>query len=252
MNYKTFTGMVLRHDPLRETDEIVTFWSWEEGKVRLLVRGVRKQDSRLKTILSPLTWLALHAVPSSYLPVVTSAKAIKSFSGISSSLNGFALIFGVFEMVLKTTPDGQPNEELTMLLRKGLEHLDEGKSAGLDFMIDFKLGLFSALGYQLSFSRCVHCQSENSEREGQTGHFSQLAAGLLCKNCHYRFSDAKSTDLRLFQYLNKLGSTETQFLITPAGDYLKKQADGLLSDFLLFVTEREMKSKKFLEQNIKA
>ena len=118
MNHKILNGLVLKHSPLREADEILTLWSWEEGKARVLARAVRKSSSRLRAVLAPVSWLSLQVAPSRRLAVVVDAKVRKSYPEILKNLSHLAIVFNVFEVLMRATPDGEPNQQVSRLLRQ--------------------------------------------------------------------------------------------------------------------------------------
>ena len=249
MNYKTYTGVMLKHAPLREADEIIIFWSWEQGKVRFLVRGVKKSASRLKGVLTPLSWLTLQAVPSGNLPVVTGVQIVRKFSMAAKRLESLAAAFNFFESVLSTTPDLQPNQKISLLLKNSLEHLDASSGVTGDFLNSFRMRLIEALGYGLETKECVECTMPANRLK--TCSISLLASGVLCDNCSVYYGDLRTTSAEVLEYLSKVGAAgEKEAVIESSDKGVQKQASSIISDYLFFLTEREMKSEKFLKENV--
>jgi len=250
MNHKIYTGLVLRKYPLREADDIVSFWSWEEGKVRLLARSVRKQTSKLKAILAPAAWMQLYAVPSGQMAVVTSASIIKNYPKIPSSLESTSVLFSVLEMVSKATGDDQPNEKISLLLQDSLAFLDEHDEAQkhLDFYIIFIRELMSALGFRFDLSSCSKCGK--GDFSGSRPYLDRYGFSVICQPCTKYFPAVEKIDLQVWEYLNKLEIEKGFQQANTADKSTKLKTSQALSRYFQFVIEREIKSQKFLEQNL--
>ncbi|OGE81746.1 MAG: DNA repair protein RecO [Candidatus Doudnabacteria bacterium RIFCSPHIGHO2_01_FULL_43_23] len=248
MQDKSFTGVMLKHAPLKEADEIITFWSWEQGKVRFLVRGVKKNESRLKGIFTPLSWLSIRSTKSQNLPVITGVEVVHKYPNAATRLESLSAAFNIFESVLSTTPDSQPNEEISLLLKNSLQYLNQHELETNDFLNSFRLKLMVALGYGLNTIECVECSKPAQDIE--FFRMSVLGSGLLCDNCSVYFSDVQITDSHALRYITELREWNGK---SEKGKLPKKgraKATGIIGDFFTFLTERQMKSEKFLKENI--
>jgi len=154
MKYKKLHGVILKKQNYREADQIITVWTREAGKVRILARSVRLSKSKLCPSLSELSWVELQIV-GKHLPILTSAKSIKSFSSLLTDLKKTAIGFYAAELMLKMTADEHPNEEAFDLLVDFLHCLDK-----LDYSVkyyplleSFSLKLLSALGFSIEYAR---------------------------------------------------------------------------------------------------
>lgn len=249
MQYKTYTGIVIQHRPLREADEVVTVWSWEEGKVRLLARSLKRSTSRLKRVLMPLSWLEFKVVPSEFLPVIISARAVKNSTFLANSLEHLALVFNLFEMILRATPDREPNEKISLLLRESWENLNDRKADDtLAFLINFKRSLISALGYQIQFDSCVVCR--NSLTQHKISYFSNISFGFVCESCREKIVDAMAMDFKTRSQLSQLEQAGMAFPKISIPNSAKVKIDRFLSDLFYLLTERQLKSSRFLQENI--
>jgi len=248
MHGKSYTGVMLKHAPFREVDEIVTFWSWEQGKVRFLVRGVKKTESRLKGIFTPLSWLSVRSAKSHYLPVVTGVEVVHKYMRAASRLESLSAAFNIFESVLSTTPDLEPNQEISLLLKNSLQYLDKNKSVTSDFLNFFRLKLIVALGYGLNTKECVECARPS--KDIKFFRISILRSGLLCGNCSVYFKDVQIVDFDALQYIAQLKEWNSDSKEVKFAKKSRKQASKLISDYFTFLTERQMKSEKFLKENI--
>lgn len=249
MRYKTYTGIVLKTQPLQEADEVLTFWSWEQGKARLRARGVRRSTSKLRASLLPLAWVSLQVVPSEFLPVIINGRRLKNYSPLTSDLLSLAAVFHLFELVLKTTADRQPNPAISVLLRESLDYLEKTKAANLDFLIIFRLRLLAALGYGLSCGRCALCGLVLDGN--RTPFVSEILLGLVCSPCQKKVKEARPLDLQVFHYLRKLEEKDFRFGVSSVTESVKAQAERLLLSFFQTLIERQINSSQFLAENMK-
>lgn len=249
MSHKILNGLVLKHSPLREADEILTLWSWEEGKIRILARGVRKSGSRLKAVLAPVSWLCLQVIPSERLAVVVDARVRKSYPAVLKNLSHLAIVFNVFEVLMRATPDGEPNQPVSSLLREGLEHMDSTEGAGIDFLNSFRLRFLSAIGYGLAGPECRHCGQDL--REEEPARWSSIFLGLICEACGHYDNSARPVEPEVKKYLCGREAELAGFGFAASAD-LKFKIENLLSETMHGVIERRINSQAFLASNLQS
>ncbi|MBI4053970.1 MAG: DNA repair protein RecO [Candidatus Doudnabacteria bacterium] len=248
MRYRTLTGFVLKRAALREADEVVTFWSWEEGKARVLIRGVKKSTSRLKAALTPVSLVCLQIASSEFMPVVTSARAVKIYSGTLADLPRVAVVFSLFEMVLRSTADNQANVSVSILLRTSLDYLENSLAVDREFLTAFRLRLLSALGYQPVSSTCAQCGRKISAKRPLF--WSSIFVGMICGACSRFDASARTLDLPVVSYLDKLKSESFSFSLLAEAEQTKSQAEQLLIEAFQNICERELNSKNFLAASL--
>lgn len=152
MRYKKLTGVILKKQNYREADQIITLWTVELGKVRCIGRGLRRLKSKLIYNAHDLSLVAIEVAGRKNLPVLISAKTLKSFRNLRQDLSKMGGAFYAAELMLKMTADEHPNKHAFGLLVRCLEQLDrsEGVSLALYSSVDqFALALAQALGFGL-------------------------------------------------------------------------------------------------------
>lgn len=150
MRYKKLTGVILKKQNYREADQILTLWTAELGKVRCIGRGLRRLKSKLIYNLQDLSLVMIEVAGRKNLPVLISAKTLKSFRNLREDLIKMSNAFYCCELMLKMTADEHPNKQAFTLLVKYLEQLDRsgGVSLALYSSIDqFALALAQTLGF---------------------------------------------------------------------------------------------------------
>lgn len=249
MSHKILNGLVLRHFLVREADEFLTLWSFEEGKTRVLARSARKSQSKLKPVLAPVAWLQLEVVPNASRYVVVGARISRSYPGILQNLRHLAVVFNLFEMVMYATMEGEANHEVSVLLRESLEQLEQAPSVGIDFLNDFRLRFLAALGYGFHQATCRHC---GNSLFGSTGaSWSNTFLGLICGDCGRYDATAAGVEREVVEYFLKAGLPSATRKTGSISWDLKLKIERLLSEMLSGVVERKINSREFLAQQVR-
>lgn len=117
-------AIILKKTPFSETNEVVTMYTRELGKVRAVARAVKSPKSRLAYALHSLFYTEVELLPSKKMQSVIGVKPVKAFSGIYADDNKAVLALYATEVLLKATADEQPNPRLFDAMLEFLEHLD--------------------------------------------------------------------------------------------------------------------------------
>jgi len=147
MKYKKATGVILKKQNYRETDQIITIWSDEFGKIRALARGLRKSTSKLAGNLQDLSLVKVELT--GRFPTIISAEVVQNFKGIRSNLVKIAPACYACELIMKMTADENPNTQAFNLLLDFLQKLDCDETEFHAYtMIDiYALNLAQVLGF---------------------------------------------------------------------------------------------------------
>jgi hypothetical protein len=144
-----YHSIILKKQPYREADEIITLYTLELGKLRVLARSLKAAKSKLQQSLQALFLVEVRTAGSRDFPQVIGAEVIQSFAGIRENLRAAKYAFYACELALKFSPDEQKNEPLYFLLRDFFNFLD---GCGPDEVLmapglaKFKLDLLDAVG----------------------------------------------------------------------------------------------------------
>ena len=149
MKYKKLTGVILKKQNYKEADQILTLWTKEAGKVRVLAKSLRLPKSKLNYAVPDLGLSEIDIV-GSQLPVLIGAKCVRQFANLQEDLQKTAIGFYAAELILKMTADEHPNETAFGLLTDFLHRLDEPSYSAVDYgLLDsFSLELLDVLGFK--------------------------------------------------------------------------------------------------------
>ena len=236
MGSRRDTAVVLRTMRYCEADRIVTLLTLDGGKVRAVVKGVRRTKSRFGTKLDPFEHVGVQLWEGrGELQTVTQADLVESFAGIARDYDAYVCAQTMCEMVDATTPDHEPNERMAALLLAGLRSLaarvDDGRGAPHVLRPAFLLKVLGVSGFGPGLRHCVHCGGD----EGLQA-FSLPAGGVVCGAC--RAPGDASVDREGVLLLQHLWRTPLDAL-EPTGT---GEIDGLVQRAVEYHLERRLRT----------
>lgn len=179
------TAIILKKQPFKEGDEIITLFTKELGKIRVLAKSVKSPKSKLQQKLQAL-FLVDVIVTQGNFPKIIGAEPIKVFQAMRENLQAMKMAFYAIELVLKLTADEQKNEALFNLLEAFLEFLDFEKNRQILNLglVKFKIEILenSGLGVQNNktdlFLKIKSAGFENLSALGASAGLSSLQESL--------------------------------------------------------------------------
>lgn len=124
--YKT-RAISLKAKPFAEADKMVTLFTQEQGKIRVLAKSARRVPSRLGGRVEPFTYLDLYIAKGKSLDIISQCEVLETFQKIRDSAEALKVGLYLLKLVDAGTVEGQPNPELFDLLLKGLTALKQKK-----------------------------------------------------------------------------------------------------------------------------
>lgn len=121
-------SFILKRTDYSEADQIVTLFSKEEGKIRVLAKAAKLPTSKLQPMLQPLfeTRVSLSgSKDGTGLAKVIGVQLIKAYGGILESEQKLSAWYVVAELLIRALPDSQPNEKLYAELQDYARFLHE-------------------------------------------------------------------------------------------------------------------------------
>lgn len=250
--YQKVHAIILSRKPLREADFLLTVYSREQGKMRLLARGMRQARAKLVGRLQQLYNVEVYLAGASLWPTVTSATVLEKYTRLRRSLPALAMAFYAAELVIKLTPDAQPNGRIYDLLNRFfLEINGHGRKTEFNeqgriwppVLEKFRLDLLRILGHGITTRFCAHCGIKIPA--GSEAAFSSFAGGVIHIDCGKHFPDTKRIGSVTAGQLAILD----QQAMEDVGDLtVGEEGHGCLSDFVVFLLERDVQSEKFMEK----
>ena len=173
-------GVVLREQPVKEQDRLVTILTKEQGLLRAFANGARNPKSRNLAATSLLTYGSFSVAENAGGTLTVRESTVKeSFFGLREDLVSLALAQYFAEIAAELTPAGDPAGELLPLLLNALHLLSVGKKDQVIVKAAFELRFCSLAGFMPSLVACAHCGAYETE----TMKFCPSTGRLFCENC---------------------------------------------------------------------
>jgi DNA repair protein RecO (recombination protein O) len=242
--YRT-EAVVLRRGELGEADRILTVYSPDHGKLRLVAKGVRKVRSRKAGHLEPFTRVELQIARGHDLDVITQAEAADLHVGLHQDLERFGYAAYVVELMDRFTVQEGESRALYRLLVDTLDRLAGTcePAAVIDF---YQLRLLDLLGYRPELFRCLGCGEEIRPTDQ---FFSAAAGGVLCPECGPRRHEARALPLPVLKVLRHFQRSTFDQALQPRVRFdVLDEAGLVLEGYVSYLLERRLQAPAFVRQ----
>jgi len=228
-------AVVLRTMRLGEADRIVTLVGRDHGKIRAVVKGVRRTKSRFGGRLEPFSHVSLVLWKGkSDLHTVTQAEVMESFRSVKEDLDRYSLGSVMLEACDRVIQEAEDSSRVVNLLLDSLRRLSHDGSPLV--LAGFLLRLSSVAGFAPSMDRCAECGRPASW-------FSPGQGGAVCPGC--RSFDAEEVGTSVLELMSDLVAPPAPAPRAPARPRSAEEAAtaGRLARFYTeYHLERRLKS----------
>lgn len=243
-NYQT-QAIVIKQSKFGEIDKILTIYTPELGKLRVVARGACRPGSKLGGNVEPLTYSLLMLARGRNLDIVTQSQTIDGFLALKSDLWLMAYGLYILELVDSFTVENSANRPLFDLLLDALHWLSQADSNEIVLRY-FELQLLHYLGYRPELYRCVKC---NSPLKPVLNFFSSSQGGILCPYCGQKDSLSRSLSVDALKILRLWQNCDyaTARRVKLKSD-LSSELEQVLQEYIEYLLQREIKSIAWLEE----
>ncbi|MCE2403125.1 DNA repair protein RecO [Candidatus Poribacteria bacterium] len=248
-------AIVIRAFSLREAHKIITFYTPNFGKVKAMAYGVKSPKSKLSGSLELLNhgMLLFNYRENRDLQNLTGFELIEGFDGIRTDFARITYGCYLAELIDAIASEGNANPEVFDLLRDTYQFLTDADDLALLARF-FEIKFLDLTGYAPQLSQCANCgsvvtaTSVNNTQSVLVVLFSVRHGGLLCGDCQHRDTSAFSIAPGSCELLKTLRKSELGKLSRiRASTRNHRELKLVLSSFIQYHTERNLKSLKFIE-----
>ena len=234
---------MLRAMPLGEADRLFTLLTPQLGKLRATARGVRKPTSKLGGHLDPLTRSSLTINRGRNLDTITGADTLETFPLVKEDLERLSRAIYAVELVDAFSPEEAASPQVYALFLETLRALGTAPSPDLVLRY-FELHLLDLTGFSPTLDRCVECHEQVLPGQHL---FSASASGILCPACRASQPQAAPISVDALKTMRFLSSqTMHSAMRLRVNPPLQREVAALLSAFLRYILDREVRSTAFL------
>lgn len=235
--------IVLKRTDIGEADRLLTVYSPEHGKLRVVARGIRRTTSRKAGHLEPFMRSRVLLVQRRDLPDVAQAESVEAFAPLRADLRRLACAFYVVELLAGLTEDGVGQPAIYELLLDTLRRLSVERDLWLVTRY-FELHLLSLAGFRPELHLCVGCRETLCATQA---YFSPAQGGLLCARCGEGMPDSDVLDGQSIEVLRYLQTRPFESCSRlPVSARTRAQVEDVLRRYDTHILEREIKSVGFL------
>lgn len=174
-------AIVLRTLNHGDTSKIVTLYSRDTGRLKLIAKGVRSQKSKAQGLFQPTHHLRLayYEKQQSELQLFKNGELVKGFYQLESDFDRLTLAQVVVELVERAAEKEEPHPEIFDLLVATLDRLNDTEQPTSLVYWFFHLQFLREMGFRPDTDRCHLC----GKSLAAGGNLRPRTAGITCDNC---------------------------------------------------------------------
>ena len=182
----TTEGLVLKRYDFRETSFIVVMLARDWGKVRAVMKGIRRDPRKFgsNVDLFSLNDFVYYQYRRSDLHLISKCDMKGYFFHIRQDYQRSLVANQILDIVNQFLPPEEPNNAVYNLTLVALTALDEGRDPDTTLIV-FQLKLLQLSGFRPYLDACIRC----GQPVGQYIWVSYQSGGLICTHCPAYESD---------------------------------------------------------------
>ena len=231
-------AFVLKSYDLRETSKIAVFFTRDFGKVKGVLKGIRRDPRKFSSSLPllSLNHVIFYKKRHSEIHLVSQCDLIDDFALNRGDLKAFGFSSFISELVDLIMPLEDAQKQVFSLVFDFLNSLKESKQ---DTRPIFEIKILALSGFKPHFDSCVICDTKLSSK----GFFSHAKGGLLCSKCLFHDSRAEQIlagTIASILYIEK--SPWQKCLRLSMLPLVRRQLDNILNCFIQYHLGRALKT----------
>src|SRR5512147_3308911 len=238
-------AVILRHSDYGEADRLLTLFTRQLGKTRVLAKGARKIASRKAGHIEPFTYARLQLAKGRDMLILTQAETVEAYQPLREDLILTSQASYVIELLDRFTyQDETENSALFRLLTETLARLASKADPWLVIRY-YEMRLLDHLGFRPQLFECANCRREILPEDQ---FFSFAAGGVICPTCGQGLPRLKPISVDTLKYLRHFqrSSYADAARARPSPD-VRDEAESLMQGYFTYLLERELNTPGFLK-----
>lgn len=183
MHIKT-NAIVLREQPIKEYDSVLTLLSEQCGIISVYARGARKPKGSMRVSAELLSYSCFVLFQNKEKYVVDKADLNHVFMGVREDIEKLSLATYFSQITMELAPRGEKAKEYLRLLLNCLHLLDQDKRSCSFIKPIYELRLMAMAGYMPDLVACHECGRYDADEMI----FFMLSSGIICRKCAQNMS----------------------------------------------------------------
>jgi len=190
-HYRT-QGFALKTENLRESDQLLTIFSKDFGKLKILGRAIRKIKSKLRAGVQLFTLSEIEFIQGRTYKTLTDAILLKNFPETKKDLRKLKIVYRMSEDLDSLIGGEETDEKIWNLLNETFSRLNDSQLTvySLELLYYYWLwNLLSILGYGPEIYNCAVCQKKLVPEQLS---WSGKEGGVICNDCSAKIKEPLS------------------------------------------------------------
>jgi DNA repair protein RecO (recombination protein O) len=242
--YRT-EAIVLRRTDFGEADRLLTVFTPERGKLKLIAKGARKPSSRKSGHVELFSYGHYLVAVGRELDIVTQAETLEPYLPLREDLLRTTYAYYVAELADAFTAERDENRPLFDLLKDAFGWLCEAGDLLLAARY-YELHLLGLVGYQPQLFVCGGCKEP---LQPEVNYFHAAEGSVLCRKCGYDQVGTGELSVNALKVLRFLQTREWQtcrlLRLSPASH---AEIERTMNHYITYQLERKLKSVDFLQR----
>ncbi|MFP4514582.1 MAG: DNA repair protein RecO [Parcubacteria group bacterium] len=239
---KNINAFIIKSEPHKEQDLLITIYSLEKGKLILSARGARKSSSKLGGHLQIFSLSDLMVVSGRSFDYIGAAKNTKSYLNIREDFNKLQIAGKAVYVFNRLVNTKVQDEDLYYLLMNFLDHLNQTNNDNISklemYYLSFLWQLLNILGYKPNLYTCYHCKERISEG---MNYFNLDRASFACLHKDLEPSSIKfsSNIVKYLRFLNEYSFKRIELVQINKADL--KQLKSISNKYIMYQLEEYLR-----------
>ncbi len=238
-------AIVLRRSDFGEADRLLTVFTPERGKLRLIAKGARKPTSRKSGHVELFSHGRFLVAMGRDLDIITQAETLEAFLPLRQDLLRTTYACYVAELADAFTAERDENRPLFNLIRDALGWLCTTDDLALAARY-YEIHLLALVGFQPQLFLCGGCREP---LQPVVNYLSAAEGSVFCPKCgHDRVGTAELSlnALKVLRFLQTRDWATCRLLrLSPAGH---AEVERTMNHYITYHLERRLKSVDFIHR----
>ena len=171
--------LILKEVNYKENDKILHALSKTRGKIQLLSRGCKKNNSPLINVSQLFAYSRCSLYKTRDMFIINSAELIDNFYNIRINMDAFSYGSYILELISYVSSENDVGINIFNMTISVIRYFSEIEKDFDKFTAAYELKLVSMLGYRPDFLNCISC----GEKINSNVKFSVAEGGFYCSDC---------------------------------------------------------------------
>jgi len=239
-------AVVLRHSNYGEADRLLTLYTRQLGKMRVIAKGARKIASRKAGHIEPFTHVKMQLAKGRDMFLLTQADTVDAYLPLREDLILTSQASYVMELLDRFTYENDTENASTFrLLTDTLARLASKADAWLVIRY-YEMRLLDYMGFRPQLFECANC---GNEIKAEDQFFSFSAGGVICPRCGHGLPNVRNISVDMLKYLRHFQrSSYAEASRARPSLEVQQEAEVLMQGYFTYLLERELNTPGFLKK----